>query len=84
MVKRSRLKRNVGRKKVTRLPRTKVNIIVAWNEADEVLQDLALSDEEIMTIIPDIRKRVRTIEKHLRDEFTVNEYNKVFRDPRLE
>ena len=58
---------------------TKENIIIAWNEADEILQDLALSDEEIMGIIPDIRKRVKTIEKCLRDEFSVDEYNRIFR-----
>ena len=60
------------------MEKTKENIIVAWNEADEVLQDLALSDEEIMGIIPDIRRRVKTIAEHLQDEFTIDEYNEIY------
>lgn len=59
---------------------TKERIIRAWDEADEILQDLALSDEEILECLPSIRSRVKHIASLLQDEFSITEYSKVFPD----
>lgn len=61
----------------------KKKIIEAWDNADEILQDLALSDEEIVEIIPDIRQRTKVIAENLQEMFTNEEYNEVYPDPNI-
>lgn len=56
----------------------KEKIITVWNEADEIREDLALSDDEIIVMLPSIRGRIKTICELLQDEFTTEEYNKLY------
>jgi hypothetical protein len=56
----------------------KFDIIIAWNEADEVREDLAFSDEEIIKMLPEIRLRIKTICIHLQDLFTNDEFEEVY------
>lgn len=53
-------------------------IIRVWNEADEIREDMALSDEEIISVLPTIRSRVKIICDLLDGEFTNEEYSQIF------
>ena len=55
--------------------RTKDKVIL-FDHVDNILEDLALSDEELMECLPAIRKRVMECQKILNDNVTVKDYEK--------
>lgn len=61
-----------------KMDRTKRDIILAWDDADEVREDLALTDEEIVQCLPSMRERMRRVCDLLQDKFSVDEYNELF------
>jgi hypothetical protein len=57
---------------------TKRDLIICWDDLDEISQDLACSDEEILEMLPAIRERVKQCIELLGDMFSVDEYNEIF------
>ena len=57
----------------------KRNIIQAWNEIDEVIEDFACNDDEIVEMQASIRKRLFKAREHLDKLFTGVEYDEAKR-----
>jgi len=55
----------------------KRRIIEAWDDADELVEDFTLSDEEILEILPSMLARAKRIRALLGKEFSQSDYDKL-------
>ena len=56
--------------------------VILFDHIDNILEDLALSDEEVMECLPAIRKRLLECQTILNSNVTVREYDKWGEDKR--
>ena len=49
--------------------------VILFDHVDNILEDLALSDEELLECIPTIRKRLLECQNILNDNVSQEEYN---------